>query len=100
MQAPNASTPITKNVSKIFVAIELSQSSWLVTMHCPDKDKNSRHKLEGGDHAGLLALFDRMRERGARALGAVPAIVSCYEAGYDGFWLHRLLTAAGGTNYV
>jgi transposase len=26
--------------------------------------------------------------------------VSCYEAGYDGFWLHRLLTAAGITNFV
>ena len=100
MQASNASTPITKDISTIFVAIELSQSSWLITMHCPDKDKISRHKLEGGDHAGLLALFDRMRERGARALGAVPAVVSCYEAGYDGFWLHRLLTAAGNTNYV
>jgi len=100
MQASNASTPITKDISTIFVAIELSQSSWLVTMHCPDKDRISRHKLEGGDHAGLLALFDRMRERVVRGLGAVPAIVSCYEAGYDGFWLHRLLTAAGVTNYV
>jgi transposase len=27
-------------------------------------------------------------------------VVSCYEAGYDGFWLHRLLTTAGITNYV
>jgi transposase len=27
-------------------------------------------------------------------------VVSCYEAGYDGFWLHRLLTAAGMTNHV
>ena len=27
-------------------------------------------------------------------------MVSCYEAGYDGFWLHRLLLAAGITNYV
>ena len=31
---------------------------------------------------------------------AVPAVMSCYEAGYDGFWLHRLLMAAGITNYV
>ena len=60
----------------------------------------SRHKVEGGDHAGLLALIDRIRERSARALGAVPAVVSCYEAGYDGFWLHRLLMAAGITNHV
>jgi transposase len=27
-------------------------------------------------------------------------VASCYEAGYDGFWLHRLLLAAGITNYV
>ena len=100
MQASNISTPITDRISTIFVAIELSQRSWLVTMHCPDKDKISRHKLEGGDHAGLLALIARLRERAARALAAVPAVVSCYEAGYDGFWLHRLLMAAGITNYV
>ncbi len=100
MQASHVSTPIKSNVSTIFVAIELSQRSWLVTMHCPDKDKISHHKLEGGDHAGLLTLIDRMRERAARTLGAVPAVVSCYEAGYDGFWLHRLLMAAGITNHV
>src|SRR5216110_3213583 len=45
-------------------------------------------------------LIERMRERAARTLGAVPAVVSCYEAGYDGFWLHRLLLAAGITNHV
>jgi len=100
MQASHVSTPIKSNVSTIFVAIELSQRSWLVTMHCPDEEKISHHKLEGGDHAGLLTLIERMRERAARALGAVPAVVSCYEAGYDGFWLHRLLMAAGITNHV
>jgi len=100
MRTSNVSTPIAEGISTIFVAIELSQKSWLVTLHCPDRDKISRHKLEGGDHAGLLALIDRVRERAARVLGAVPAVVSCYEAGYDGYWLHRLLTAAGVTNHV
>jgi transposase len=100
MQAPNVSTPIAERISTIFVTIELSQKSWLITMHSPDKDRISRHKLEGGDHAGLLALVDRVRERATRALGAVPAVVSCYEASYDGFWLHRLLMAAGITNHV
>src|SRR5437773_1923728 len=46
------------------------------------------------------AVIDRIRDRAARALGGVPAVASCYEAGYDGFWLHRLLLAAGITNYV
>lgn len=100
MQASTVDTPTADHCGTIFVAIELSQRSWLVTMHCPDKDKMSRHKLADGDHAGLLALIDRVRDRAAQALGAVPAVVSCYEAGYDGFWLHRLLVSAGITNYV
>jgi transposase len=100
MQASTVDTPTAGHYGTIFVAIELSQKGWLVTLHSPDKDKISHHKLESGDHAELLALIGRVRERAARALGAVPAVVSCYEAGYDGFWLHRLLLAAGITNYV
>jgi transposase len=100
MQASTVSTPITDRISTIFGAIELSQKTWLVTIHSPDKDKISRHKVPGGDHVSLLALIDRVRDRAARTLGVAPAVVSCYEAGYDGFWLHRLLQAAGITNYV
>jgi transposase len=100
MQASTVDTPTVGHCGTIFVAIELSQKTWLVTLHSPDKGKMSRHKLEGGDHAELLALIGRERDRAGRALGAIPAVVSCYEAGYDGFWLHRLLMAAGITNYV
>jgi transposase len=100
MQASNVRTPIAGHIGTIFVAIELSQRKWLVTMHSPDRDRMSRHPLDGGDHAGLLALIERVRERAARVLGPAPPVVSCYEAGYDGFWLHRLLTAAGITNFV
>jgi transposase len=69
-------------------------------MHSPDKDRFSRHKLDGGDDVGLLGLIERIRVRAAQALGSVPRVVSCYEAGYDGFWLHRRLEAAGITNFV
>lgn len=100
MQASNLSTPTAEHISTIFVAIELSQKSWWVTMHSPDRDRISRHKVTAGDHAGLRRLIEGVRERAARVLGAVPAVVSCYEAGYDGFWLHRLLTGAGITSYV
>jgi len=100
MQASTPGTPTSGNSDTIFVTIELSQKTWLVTLHSPDRDRISRHKLEGGDRAGLLALLERIRGRAAGKLGSAPKIVSCYEAGYDGFWLHRLLTAAGITNYV
>jgi len=100
MHAPNVSTPIAGHIGTIFVSVELSQKVWLVTLHSPDKDRMSRHKVEAGDSAGLLSLLDRVRERAGRKLGTVPGVKSCYEAGYDGFWLHRLLQAKGIENYV
>ena len=100
MQASSMSTPTAGHYGTIFIAIELSQKTWLVTLHSPDRDRISRHKLEGGDHAGLLALIDKVRARATEKLGSPPRVVSCYEAGYDGFWLHRLLEAAGITNFV
>jgi transposase len=100
MQASTIDTPTAAQFGTIFVAIELSQKSWLVTLHSPDRNRMSRHNLASGDHAGLLALIGRERDRVSRATGGLPAVVSCYEAGYDGYWLHRLLLVAGITNYV
>lgn len=100
MQASTVVTPTTVHCGTIFAAIELSQKTWLVTLHSPERDRISRHKLEGGDAAGLLALIERVQARAAGKLGTAPQVVSCYEAGYDGFWLHRLLSGAGITNLV
>jgi len=100
MQASTIGTPTAGHCGTIFVAIELSQKTWLATLHSPDRDRISRYKLEGGNHTGLLALIAQVRSRAAEKLGSAPGVVSCYEAGYDGFWLHRLLLAAGITNYV
>src|SRR5215207_6440975 len=33
-------------------------------------------------------------------LAAAARVISCYEAGRDGFWLHPYLTGRGDTNYV
>ena len=100
MQASTIGRPTAGHCGTIFVAIELSQKTWLVRLQSPDRERMSRHRLDGGDHAELLALIERIRARVAEKLGSVPRVVSCYEAGYDGFWLHRLLEAAGITNFV
>jgi transposase len=100
MQASTAATPTTRDYGTIFVAIELSQKTWLGTLLSRHGDEFSPQRLEGGNQDDRMALIERIRERAAQALGGVPAVVSCYEAGYDGFWLHRLLLAAGITNYV
>ena len=41
-----------------------------------------------------------MRARVSRETGWAVEVISCYEAGYDGFWLHRQLEAHGIRNYV
>jgi transposase len=69
MQASTIGTPTTGHNGTIFVAVELSQKSWLVTLHSPARDRVSRHKLEGGDHAGLLDLIRRSRRGRPRSWG-------------------------------
>jgi len=46
----------------------------------------------------LFALISSLRARVARRLDAAIDVVCCFEAGRDGFWLHRLLTAHGVAN--
>jgi transposase len=96
----SASTPTAEHNGTVFLSTELSQATWLLTVHSPDRNKNSRYTVKGGDHVELLDLIERIRTRVERALGYRPRVVSCYEAGYDGFWLHRLLAASGIENYV
>ena len=80
----------------IFVAIEMSRSKWVVGTHVPTSSKVGIHIVEWGDVDALLTLVDRLRLRAARMIGATDVpILCCYEAGYEGFWLYRQLTAAG-----
>ena len=45
-------------------------------------------------------MIERLRARIVRATGQGVEVISCYEAGYDGFWLHRALEAHGVRNHV
>ena len=82
----------------LFVALELSRSTWLVAMHSPIGDKISQHRLEGGDTEGLLKPLTRKRMQAAEKPGRPVRVGCCFEAGYDGFWLHRWLCARGIDN--
>jgi transposase len=81
-------------------AIELSKKDWVVGFNTPLSDKISRRTLEGCDWKGLLNLIEQVRSGVAGALGRPVEVISCYEAGYDGFWLHRQLEAHGVRNHV
>jgi hypothetical protein len=75
------------------LAIELSKKSWIVAVNTPLSEKIGRYTLKGCDWKGLLELIEKIRARVARELNRPVEIILCYEAGYDGFWLHRLLEA-------
>ena len=79
----------------IFVALELSRSKWLVGVGTPEKWAVRRHEVDGGDLDGLLALLRRVAAGEERRAGVPVRIHVCFEAGRDGHWLHRALTAAG-----
>ena len=85
---------------RCLLAIELSKKSWIVAVNTPLSDKVGRHTLQACDWKGLLDLIGRIRTRVVEALNRPVEVISCYEAGYDGFWLHRVLEAHGVRNYV
>jgi transposase len=84
----------------LFLALELSRSTWLVALHSPVVDKVSLHRLDGGDVEGLIALIARKQGQAEEKLGRPVRVACCFEAGYDGFWLHRWLCARGVENRV
>jgi hypothetical protein len=73
----------------IYVALELSRSKWLVALLRPGDQRPSRYSIEAGGRDRLLRLLARERTAIERRLGVPVRVCCCYEAGYEGFWLHR-----------
>jgi transposase len=85
----------------LFLAMELSRATWLVATFAPRLgDKISVHTISGGDTKRLLDLIAHLQSK-LRGKGVCRLrTVCCYEAGYDGFWLHRVLVNHGVENHV
>ena len=61
---PQAPTAIRTHLGAIFVSLELSRSTWLITSLSPDGgEKLSKHSVRGSDVAGLLERFARLKEK-------------------------------------
>jgi transposase len=88
------------DMAKLCVSLELSSKTWLVTSLAPGSDKMSKYKIEGGDHCSLLELLRHLQNKAVKRLGAPISIVTVQEAGFDGFWLDRLLQAEGIESHV
>lgn len=88
-------------LSAIFVSLELSRSKWLVTSLSPGSgEKISRHLVEAGNLAGLLERLATLRAKARRRTGRDYSIITIYEAGLDGFWVHRALVSEGIESHV
>jgi len=72
----------------VYVAIELSKKTWVLGIAHPDRARPSIHRVCGGNIAELVSRL-RVAARNNRR------ILVCYEAGYDGFWLARVLAKMG-----
>jgi transposase len=104
MMADPSATPIEAttrpDAGRLFAALELGKSRWLVTVDAPGSDKLSRHAVAGGDGAALLDLLARLRTTAERRTGRPVEVLVIQEAGLDGFWLHRLLERNGTSSRV
>ena len=87
-----ATTAIQTNLAAIFTSLELSRSIWLVTSLSPGGgERMSKHSVQAGDVASLLARFSELRQKSFTRTGKWFPIVVIQEAGLDGFWVHRAL---------
>lgn len=90
---PETHAAIRVELDAIFVSLELSKSTWLVTSLSPGAaDKMSRHTVVGGDIAGLFTRIGELRDKALVRTGKLYRVVVIQEAGLDGFWIHRSLT--------
>ena len=89
------------DLGAIFVSLELSRATWLVTSLSPGGgEKMSRHPVRGGDVAGLLGRLADLQARALARTGTLFPLVVIQEAGLDGFWLHRVLEQKGIESHV
>ena len=82
----------------LFVAFELSEKTWKLGFTTGPGQKPRERSMPARDHERVLDEIAQAKRR--LGLGETVPVVSCYEAGRDGFWLHRFLQGHGITNHV
>ena len=92
---------IRTDLCAIFVSLELSRSTWLITSLSPGAgEKMSKHSVSASDTAGLFSRFAELQQKARTRTGRTFSIITIQEAGLDGFWIHRLLQGEGIESWV
>src|ERR1700733_7455072 len=98
---PHAPAGIRIDLGAIFVSMELSKSTWLITSLSPGAgERMSKHVVRAGDVAGLMDRFSLLRKKASARTGQDFRFIVIQEAGLDGFWIHRILEREGIESYV
>jgi len=84
--------------SVLFVAFELGQEQWKLAMTSGFGVAPVVKTVRRGDWDAVDRALTAARQR--LGLSSTVPVVSCYEAGRDGFWIHRALAARGIRNRV
>jgi transposase len=83
---------------KVFLALELGRRDWKLGFGTGVGKRPRERNVEACDVDAVEDEVGRAKRRFELSAGA--PVVSCNEAGRDGFWIHRFLDAAGIQNHV
>ena len=88
----------TSNGPRLHLAFELSWDQWKLAFTVGHGQSPRLRTIGARDLPALLREIAKAKRR--FGLPHDAAVVSCYEAGRDGFWLHRWLTGQGIANVI
>ncbi len=82
----------------LYLAFELGEANWTLGFSIGLAQKPRRRKIEARDLVGLEEEIHLAKKR--FRLPGTAMVKSCYEAGREGFWLHRCLEQTGVENLI
>jgi transposase len=88
-----------EKTSNLYLAFELSNKKWKLGFSIGLGQKVRIRSIDAGDLAALKREIEAAKKRFHLLAGKVQ-VTSCFEAGRDGFWIHRFLVAEGIQNLV
>jgi len=101
VERPDAPAAIRMDIGAIFVSLELSRSTWLLTSVSPGAgEKMSQHATPAGDLRQLFECLAELKRKAMARTGKTYPIIVIQEAGLDGFWIHRALEREGIESHV
>lgn len=86
------------NGDRLYLAFELSKKTWKLGF---SDGRCARARIRSVEAGKFQALSAEIKEAKRHfGLAESVAVVSCYEAGREGFWIHRALTERGINNTI